>query len=61
MILNFDDLYQKYELQLVKRFEGMDTVSTQSVANSILAYSKTQNGSVVFFRTLEGIIIKHAD
>ena len=26
IILNFDDLYQKYELQLVKRFENSDMV-----------------------------------
>ncbi len=31
------------------------------MANAILAYSKTANGSTVFFRVLEGIILKHAD
>ena len=55
LILNFDDLFKKYELQLVKKFESGEH-STQSIANSILAYSKTQNGSVIFFRILEGII-----
>ena len=39
----------------------MEEASTQSIANAILAYSKTQNGSVIFFRIMEGIIIKQAD
>ena len=61
LILNFDDIFKKYELQLVKRFEAEVNYSTQSVANSILAYSKTQNGSVQFFRILEGVIIREAN
>lgn len=40
VILNFDDLFKKYELQLIKRFETGE-VSTQSIANTILAYSKS--------------------
>lgn len=60
IILNFDDLFKKYELELVKKFE-MPGVSTQSISNAILAYSKTQNGSVIFFRILEAVIIKHAN
>lgn len=61
IILNFDDLFKKYELQLVKRFESDEPVSSQSISNSILAYSKTQNGSTVFFRVLEGVVLKHKD
>lgn len=56
VILNFDDLFMKYELHLIRRFiEGR--CEPQSISNSVLSYSKTQNGSIQFFRALESIII----
>jgi hypothetical protein len=58
IILNFDDLFKKYELQLVKKFEMPNGATSQSISNAILSYSKTQNGSLIFFRILEGVIIK---
>ena len=44
IILNFDDLFRKYELQIVKRFDA-ETVDGQTISNVVLAYSKSQNGS----------------
>ena len=61
IMFNFDDLFKKYELQLIKKFEALDQTSPQSISNSILAYSKTCNGSVLFFQMLESIIYNKAD
>ena len=44
----------------MKRFEEGRS-SSQSVANAIIAYSKTANGSYIFFKILEGIVINKAD
>ena len=48
IILNFDDIFKKYELQLVKKLEAPG-VKPQSISNTILSYSKSQNGSIPFF------------
>ena len=49
-------MFKKYELELIKKFHD-GRFSTQSLSNSILSYSKTQNGSLQFFQALEGIIL----
>ena len=56
IILNFDDLFMRYELQIVKRFD-LEDIDGQTVSNAILAYSKSQNGSKQFFRALESTIL----
>jgi len=58
IILNFDDLFKLLELSLIKKFDS-DRIDGQSLGNTILAYSKTQNGSVQFFQALESIVLKN--
>jgi hypothetical protein len=42
IILNFDDLFQKYEIHLIRKFlDGGGMVPGQSISNTVLAYSKT--------------------
>jgi len=60
MLLNhFDPLFDELELTIVKKLdnEGGDP---QSIANIVLAYSKTQNGSEEFFYAMESHIINNA-
>lgn len=60
IILNFDDVFMTLELTLVRKFDT-ENFDGQSLANTILAYSKTQNGSVTFFRALESVILQNVD
>ena len=49
VILNFDDLFQELELPLIMKLDsGLPGSSgdPQSIANAVLAYAKSQNGSV---------------
>ena len=48
------------EISFVKKFDN-EPLDGQSLANTILAYSKTQNGSVTFFRALESTILNNVD
>ncbi len=45
ILLNFDDLYQKLELSLIKKFDS-EKKDSQAIANAVLSYSKSANGSV---------------
>lgn len=56
VILNFDDVFRTLEISFIKKFDN-ELVDGQSLANTVLAYSKTANGSKTFFRALEGIIL----
>ena len=47
-ILNFDDLFAELELPIIMKMDQQlpaGAVDPQSIANTVLAYSKTQNGS----------------
>jgi len=65
VILNFDDLYMHLELSFVKQFDsdmGSNRKDTGlDLMNTLTSYSRTQNGSVQFFRALEGSILASAD
>ena len=58
--LNFDDVFHDLEIAFVKKFDN-DPLDGQSLANTILAYSKTQNGSATFFRALESTILNNVE
>lgn len=60
VVLNFDDVFHDLEISFVKKFDN-EPVDGQSLANTILAYSKTMNGSATFFRALETTIINNVD
>ena len=57
IILNFDDLFRKFELSIIKKFDQDSKLDGQAIANAVLSYSKTQNGSVEFFRAIEGVVL----
>lgn len=59
VILNFDDVFKMMELSFVKKFEGGKVVG-QDISNTLIAYSKSQNGSNQFWRALESTVLKHA-
>jgi len=58
VILNFDNLYKRLELSFIKKFtENFRQVKGQDVSITLTSYSKSQNGSVQFWRAMEGIVI----
>lgn len=59
IILNFDDIFRRYELLIIKRFD-QEGATPQSISNTLLAYSKTQNGSQQFFRAMESFVLQKA-
>lgn len=59
VILNFDELFRKLELQLVKKFDVGKSISGQDIAITLTSYSKSQNGTVQFWQAFESIIIKN--
>jgi hypothetical protein len=60
VILNFDDVFRTLEVSFVRKFDT-EPFDGQSLANAVLAYSKTQNGSATFFRALESTILQNVD
>jgi len=60
VILNFDNLYKRLELSFIKKFtENFRQVKGQDVSITLTSYSKSQNGSVQFWRAMEGIVIQN--
>ena len=61
-LLNFDDLFSELELPLIMKMDQDPAkVDPQSISNSILAYSKAQNGSEQFFMAMESYILHNKD
>lgn len=59
VILNFDSLYKTIEISIVKKFDaGM--ANGQDIGNTMVAYSKSQNGSQQFWQAIESTVINQA-
>lgn len=56
-LFNFDEYFSILELEIIKKLSKF-TLDSQSASNIILSYSKTQNGSLEFFKIFEEIIFK---
>ena len=60
ILLNFDDLFTQLELSIIMKLDkGLG--DPQSIAHSILAYAKCQNGSTQFYQAMEKHIIAFKD
>eukprot|EP00347_Sterkiella_histriomuscorum_P005962 403354597 len=60
IILNFDDLFTQLELPIIMKLDKGEG-DPQSIANTILSYTKCQNGSVQFYQAMEKHIIAYKD
>ncbi|CDW74735.1 UNKNOWN [Stylonychia lemnae] len=60
ILMNFDDVFTQLELPIIMKLDKGDG-DPQSIANSILAYTKCQNGSLQFFQAMEKHIISYKD
>lgn len=56
VILNFDHLYKSLELSFVRKFDS-GHANGQDISNTLIAYSKSQNGSRQFWQAVEGTVV----
>lgn len=64
-MLNFDDLFTDMELPIIQKLDQIlhntNLSDPKGIASVVMAYSKTQNGSVQFYQAMEKHIIACKD
>jgi hypothetical protein len=65
VMLNFDDLFSEMELPIIQKLDQIlhnpSLTDPKGVASVVMAYSKTQNGSVQFYQAMEKHVLACKD
>jgi hypothetical protein len=65
VMLNFDDLFSEMELPIIQKLDQIlhnpTLTDPKGVASVVMAYSKTQNGSVQFYQAMEKHVLACKD